>query len=80
MDIWEGSLTGQRCCEGGVGSETAQAEQVQHKAANGLGFLQSLQQQVADRPFATGTVREPWRGRCDTALHAKSEERRSLTS
>lgn len=53
-----GSLTGQWCCEGGVGSEMAQAEQVQHKAANGLGFLQSLQQQVADRPFATGTVRE----------------------
>lgn len=42
-----------------MGSETAQAEQVQHKAANGLGFLQSLQQQVADWPFATGTVREP---------------------
>lgn len=42
-----------------MGSEMAQAEQVQHKAANRLGFLQSLQQQVADWPFATGTVREP---------------------
>lgn len=54
-----GSLTGHWCCEGDAGSEPMEAEQLQHRAANGLGFLQSLLQQVADQPFAVGTVLEP---------------------